>query len=233
MNKNAQRLSQVVSTFGPGAMIDLPTRSVIVGGLEYWEMKGDSFTTISEPRLTMRLEQLLKSQGRLDNAKVLSLRTPPVSDNRLGGLPSYIIAPVFPAYFVCERVEPTNMDGRSVLRRRLVRWQDLDPGGGRRRFVFDDGKKSDVTPIRFVCACDKGHLQDINWKWVVHGSAPCQEPMWVKEKGTSADPADTSIICGCGKNTSLQTLFQPGRLGTCVGERPWLAAASPPDKPLN
>ena len=32
MSKNAQRLSQVVSTFGPGAMVDLPTRSVIVGG---------------------------------------------------------------------------------------------------------------------------------------------------------------------------------------------------------
>ncbi len=38
MSKNAQRLSQVVSTFGPGAMIDLPTRSVVVGGLDLWEM---------------------------------------------------------------------------------------------------------------------------------------------------------------------------------------------------
>jgi hypothetical protein len=34
MTKNAQRLSQVVSTFGPGAMVDLPTRSVVIGGLE-------------------------------------------------------------------------------------------------------------------------------------------------------------------------------------------------------
>src|ERR1700688_4723818 len=44
-------------------------------------------------------------------------------------------------------------------RRRLVRWQDLD-SKGRRKFAFDDGRKSDVTPIRFVCACEKGHLQD-------------------------------------------------------------------------
>ena len=69
MSKNAQRLSQVVSTFGPGAMVDLPTRSVVVGGLELWEMRGDAFTTIPEPRLTMRLEQLLKDQGRLDQAQ--------------------------------------------------------------------------------------------------------------------------------------------------------------------
>jgi hypothetical protein len=56
MTKNAQRLSQLISTFGPGAMIDLPTRSVVVGGLEEWDMKGNAFTTIPEPRLTMRLE---------------------------------------------------------------------------------------------------------------------------------------------------------------------------------
>jgi hypothetical protein len=227
MNKNAQRLSQVVSTFGPGAMIDLPTRSVIVGGLELWEMKSNSFATISEPRLAMRLEQLLKSQGRLDDTKILSLRTPPLSDGKPGGLPSYIITPVFPAYFVCEQVETAIIDSRSARRRRLVRWQDLDTAGGRRKFVFDGGKKSNVTPIRFVCACEKGHLQDINWKWVVHGTEPCQEPMWVEEKGTSADPADMSVVCGCGKHLSLQTLFQAGRLGTCLGERPWLLDRDP------
>jgi hypothetical protein len=86
MSKNAQRLSQVVSTFGPGAMIDLPTRSVIVGGLEQWEMRPDAFKTIPEPRLAMRLEQLLKAQGRFDPGKSLSLRTPPVSDSRPGKL---------------------------------------------------------------------------------------------------------------------------------------------------
>ena len=88
-----------------------------------------------------------------------------------------------------------------------VRWQDLDARGGRRKFIFDDGKKSDVTPIRFVCACEKGHLQDIDWKWVVHRNQACHEPMWVEEKGTSADPADMTIVCGCGQQLSLQTLF--------------------------
>jgi hypothetical protein len=51
--------------------------------------------------------------------------------------------------------------------------------------------------------------------------------MWVEEKGTSADPADTAVICACGKRLSLQDLFQPGRLGTCAGERPWLLDRDP------
>ena len=228
MSKNAQRLSQVVSTFGPGAMVDLPTRSVIIGGLELWDMRGGTFTTIPEPRLTMRLEQLLKSQGRLADTKNLSLRTPPVTDGRLGQLPPGITAPIFPAWFVCEQVVTTTMvAGKSARRRRLVRWLDLDPRGGRRRFVSDDGTKSEVTPIRFVCACENGHLQDIDWRWIVHEGQPCEEAMWVEEKGTSADPADMTVVCSCGKSLSLQELFQPGRLGSCRGERPWLLDRDP------
>ena len=125
MTKNAQRLSQLISTFGPGAMIDLPTRSVVVGGLEQWDMRGDAFTTIPEPRLTMRLEQLLKDQGRLDQGARLSLRTPPVSADRNHGIPRGVAAPVFPTWFVCEQVETVTSGTRTVRRRRLVRWQDL------------------------------------------------------------------------------------------------------------
>ena len=132
----------------------------------------------------------------------------------------------FPTWFVCEQVETTTATTGSLRRRRLVRWQDLDTKG-RRRFVFDDGRKSEATPIRFVCACEKGHLQDIDWRWVVHGTVRCQEPIWVEEKGTSADPADTSIVCGCGRSLSLQDAFQPGRLGKCRGERPWLLDRDP------
>jgi hypothetical protein len=226
MTKNAQRLSQLISTFGPGAMIDLPTRSVVVGGLEQWDMKGNAFTTLAEPRLTMRLEQILKKQGRLDPAANLSLRTPPISANARDGIPNGVAAPVFPTWFVCEQVEANTSGAITTRRRRLVRWQDLD-SKGRRRFQFDDGRKSDVTPIRFVCACDNGHLQDIDWRWVVHGTIPCQEAMWVEEKGTSADPADTNVVCGCGRHLSLQDTFQPGRLGKCRGERPWLLDRDP------
>lgn len=226
MTKNAQRLSQLISTFGPGAMIDLPTRSVLVGGLEQWDMTGNAFRTLPEPRLTSRLEQLLKDQGRLDSAATLTLRTPPTTLDSREGVPRGVAAPIFPTWFICEQVETHSSGTTNTRRRRMVRWQDLD-SKGRKRFHFDDGRKSDVTPIRFVCACDKGHLQDIDWRWVVHGSVACHEPMWVEERGTSADPADTSIVCGCGNRLSLQDTFQPGRLGKCRGERPWLLDRDP------
>jgi hypothetical protein len=86
-----------------------------------------------------------------------------------------------------------------------------------------------VTPIRFVAGCEMGHLQDIDWRWVVHGEreARCREPMWLAETGTSADPRDTRVECNCGRSLSLEEAFQRGRLGHCRGERPWLGERDP------
>ncbi len=91
----------------------------------------------------------------------------------------------------------------------------------------DGGKKHNVTPLRFVCGCQHGHLQDIPWRWVVHGDAKCTEPLWLEEAGTSGDPRDTRAVCGCDKALLLEQLFQPGRLGTCRGERPWIGDTDP------
>ena len=35
------RRSQVITTYGPGALIDLPRHSAIVGGLDTWPKTGD------------------------------------------------------------------------------------------------------------------------------------------------------------------------------------------------
>jgi hypothetical protein len=48
------RQSQILSTFGPGAMVDLPDYSVLIGGLNHW--KGDR-RRIYEDRL---LEELAR-----------------------------------------------------------------------------------------------------------------------------------------------------------------------------
>lgn len=49
------RQGQVITTYGPGALIDLPRHSSIVGGLDTWPKPGD-LQEIDEPRLARRLE---------------------------------------------------------------------------------------------------------------------------------------------------------------------------------
>jgi hypothetical protein len=228
MARNLQRLSYLVGSFGPGAMLDLPTRSVLVGGLERWEMRQGAFKPIEEPRLAKMIERMLLATGRIEEGRSLSLRTPPLAVDIFNKEPPGVAVTVFPTWFVCA-ADRTEVGGEEVRRRRLVRWSDLDPAGGRRRYVLDDGKKAEVTPIRFVAGCEMGHLQDIDWRWVVHGDseARCREPMWLAETGTSADPRDTRVECDCGRSLSLEEAFQRGRLGHCRGERPWLGERDP------
>ena len=64
------RRSQLVTTFGPGAMIDLPDESVIVAGLEHWHYDAARIPSIDEPRLVEKLKRTLERD-------TLTLRSPP------------------------------------------------------------------------------------------------------------------------------------------------------------
>ena len=68
MNENFLRQSQLITTYGPGAMIDLPDESVIVSGLQDWSpLRREK---IDEPRLTAKLKRILDAQA-------IDLYTPP------------------------------------------------------------------------------------------------------------------------------------------------------------
>jgi hypothetical protein len=211
-------------------MLDLPERSVVVGGLDRWDMHApDAFRTIEEPRLARLLHQRLAGDPRLGVDRPPDLRTPPADPNdKRVPRPPAIEAPVFPEWFVCDAVD-NDVPGR----RRLVRFGDLKPPA-RKEHVADDGKRRRASPVRFVCGCTKGHLQDIEWRRILHADgATCREQMWLVDTGTSADPRDTRIVCDCGRSLTLEELFQPGRLGPCRGERPWIGDrdATPCDAP--
>lgn len=218
MARNVQRRSQLVSIFGPGSMIDLPSRSVIVGGLEYWSLDFNE-PDIVEPRLSQRLGQAMKKKGWLADDKFLKLKSPPEAADAQARFHPRVATPVFPAWFVADR---SARAADQATRRRLVRWQDLDPGQRNRVDLEDGQKKSPVTPIRFVCACPQGHIQDIEWRWFAHNGASCREPMWLEERGAGGALEDTRVVCGCGQSASLKDAEAPGRLGRCSGQRPWL-----------
>jgi hypothetical protein len=224
MSRITQSISQLLTAFGPGAMMDLPTRSVIVAGLEHWDAHRVKFKTIQEPRLATLLQQQLVQAGRWEAGKPVKLLTPPIAqDTRQDPDPAGISVRIFPTWFTCE----IDDGAQPSRRRRLVPWGDLE-ASGRAKYQRDDGKKVDVTPIRFVAACKNGHLQDIDWRRLVHRGEPCSEPMWIEEEGTSADPANIRIGCHCGRPTvSLADAFKPGFLGRCRGHRPWLDSAEP------
>jgi hypothetical protein len=178
---------------------------------------------VDEPVMTRILEDWLRQQGRLPEGHRLRLLTPPVQPDGYKGDPFGIDVTVFPSWFVLDLVETPTIAGETHRARRLVRWHELDNANGWRNFETEDGKKHDVSPLRFVGACPNGHIQDLDWRRIVHGGEPCEADMWLIEQGTSANLTDLEIACGCGRSLSMREATLHGRLGDCEGQMPWLA----------
>lgn len=203
------RQSQVVTTFGPGAMVDLPDYSAIIGGLDTW--KGYQDRPITEERLAAKVKALLQ----LDDIRFYA--PPPDKDDPTAPITG-ITAWLFPEWFVAQ----FEVREARVRSRPLVHRTDLEKGMKYRR---DREKPVKVVPIRFVQACPRGHVSDIKWKLFVHGKDdPCSRQLWIDEKGTSGDLTDVFIRCECGKSKALSaaTKLNDVPLGFCEGNRPWL-----------
>jgi hypothetical protein len=103
----------------------------------------------------------------------------------------------------------------------LVHFKALTKG----KFVDEDRRKHSVVPMRFVRACRRGHIGDIDWHGFVHGATPpCRRELWIDERGTTGDLGEVSVRCACGTERSLSDTgaIAARALGGCDGARPWL-----------
>ena len=209
------RRSQVVTTYGPGALIDLPHESAIVAGLDEWPPL-HKLEQVDEPRLARKL-QAITGVGA-----PRMVAPPPVSSDP-GGAPVGIGAWRFPEWFVVQEADQGEGHVRS---RRLVPRRALDD---RRRF---EGRR--VVATRFVRACPRGHVDDVDWRRFVHrpgSDCPPTRPLWLDEQGTSGDLADLLVRCECGavRRLSDASMMETNPLGTCQGARPWLGRGANED----
>ncbi len=210
------RQSQLVTSFGPGSMMDLPDHSVMISGLDHWSKGGDE---IFEPRLVEKLKTLFDPP-----LNSLHLYAPPPDLDDPTAPQTGIAAWQFPEWFITQDVD-TSPNAGMARSRMLVHRKRLVKG----KFIDDDRKKRSVVPIRFVRACRKGHIGDIDWYTFVHNSeTDCRRQLWMDELGTSGDINDVYIRCECGKRRPLAEAvgFVTKALGHCDGNRPWLGPYS-------
>ncbi|WP_379866577.1 DrmB family protein [Marinobacter sp. M5B] len=205
------RPSQVITTFGPGAIVDLQTLSVIVAGIDGWRLDED--LAIHEPRL----QRALKVK-RFFSAE-------PASGNyftKRGTVPTFL----FPRFQVCTHPEcATLSEPGEELVEYNEKTQEMECKApnckGRGRF------RAPTTPAPFVVACPSGHIDDFPWRAYVHRDAEstCKKRMRLVYSGTTGSVSDIWVYCACDAKRSVSDAFGENRgmaLGECTRKRPWL-----------
>lgn len=220
------RQSQLVTTFGPGAIVDLVERAVVIGGLEHWGYgPKDQFVALDDPRLRRSLIPRLKAlDPDLDLAKEGYFRMAPEGDSREPQPNVGVRALEFPRWFVCQSC------------RRLARALDgFEEKHGRYRHPCAKNKWSSAVPVRFVAACKRGHLSDFPWVSFAHlerEGGICERQELYLEEEAIGDIG--RIIVSCKNCDSWSPMSKATILPlTCNGDRPWLggrAANEPCDQ---
>lgn len=214
------RPSQLLHTFGVGAMVDLPNISAMVLGLDDWtQIEGQE---IAEERLLAAVRKVLGPQ-------VAALRPPPpapeLGDHGDGiaqvGVP---VAP-FPRWLLCSYCRLL-----APIRSGLFRFRGHQYRPDLIRFVHEQCRAlrpQVALPARFVLACENGHLDDFPWLEYVHrGSRGCPGPLRLRERGLTGEASDVRVTCdACKAGRSMAEAFgerADGMLKECRGRRPHL-----------
>jgi hypothetical protein len=231
MPRGPVRRGQLISPFGPGAMMILPDGvSVICGGLDHWfkHESGDAENVdqrefqIDEWRLAARLG--IKHFYLPPDHRRIRMHDQPTN--------GWLTVPFlrFPQWHYCTRCG-------------LMRKLPLVTKGRIKCHECEAQKWTRyVVQVPFVAMCDAGHIQDFPWiEWVYRTAAPPQNPLPMRLHSTGGmtlagqkikiDNGPERNLAGImnaspdGADTELSRLLDDSKAPfLCRGGRPWLGA---------
>jgi hypothetical protein len=217
------RPSQLLHTFGVGAIIDLPNISAMVMGLDDWTIVDG--LELAEDRLLTAVQRVLGDQVR-------SLRPPPGSPDAVGRAQGFEAAPSvgvpvapFPRWMLC-----TFCRLLAPLKAGLFELKTDPFRSDRARYAHGSCRAQrppTVVPARFLLACENGHLDDFPWSsFVHHGEVGCRSRLTLREHGMTGEAADILLRCDiCKTSRRMAEAFGDAvdaSLGVCRGRRPHL-----------
>lgn len=217
------RPSQLVHTFGIGALVDLPNLSVLVNGLDRWERANQR--VVIEDRLLGALKGKVGDQlEELRTSPSLPQTRSPFDEWARVGVP----VTVFPRWLRCSRCNRLFPISSGALKLESNPYRP-----DRARYVHqhcDVSRKvaPPALPARFVTGCTRGHLDEFPWIEYCHqGQAICHKPVLrVVDIGTGGRATDLMVDCTtCGAKTSLGKAFGPQSASVmpqCRGRHPHL-----------
>ena len=213
------RRSAVAALFGPGAIVDFRAGdapvSAVAAGLEEWDRNFPPAGLLNEQTvLEARLQKKLGVRG---------FRLPPVSAETFSRPDSKsLVAVRYPNWLQCphcDRLGESRAWADEPGKPGLFCPQCTQRSPGQRKVY--------VVPVRFVMACEGGHLDEFPWHaWVKHRDG-CQTPRFLKLVSEKAGLAGLILSCpSCHARRSMDRVFSEETwqgFPNCRGKRPWLA----------
>jgi hypothetical protein len=223
------RPSQAIHSYGVGALVDLPSLSVMVGGLDRWDTTRQAVVT--EDRLLDAVRARVGAQVEVLRSLPVEPQTSnnPYDDWARIGVP----VTVFPRWLrctACNRLFPVASGALKLDHNphRIDRARYTHPNCDRAR------RPPPAVPARFVSGCPNGHLDDFPWVRFAHdGTAICSNPILrVNDVGSGGRATDLLVTClACGAKSTLAKAFGPiarDVMPQCRGRHPHLGLASEP-----
>jgi len=199
------RRSQLITTYGVGAIVAVDDEAVMVAGLDDWESGGDQ-DLLQEPRL------------HVDGKR---LRLPPGEDGSSFFFEEKGHIPVvrFPRWYYCSNPECRRLDSFGRL------FTGYDPKCTH--------CSAPLIPSRFIAVCEEGHIEDFPYFAWVHQEKRADEgerhDLFLRVTGGAGSLAGIVVECSCGAERSMEGAFTRDALRgvrSCGGYRPWLRTDS-------
>jgi hypothetical protein len=221
------RPSHLLYSAGVGAVVDLPSISVLVRGLDTWDYSRVVPVAIQEERLLANVRRVLGPQ-------VAELREPPIPEDEgyAGtGQSDRVGVPVvpFPQWLRCTACDRLGRLDEGSLWKFVNRVRSR-PDLARFAHAQCPSRRNDpiAVPARFVLACPAGHLDEFPWVSFVHRNKPCPEGsggrLSMEDKAGNIGP-NVIVKCECGARRNMLQSVGPdaaGRLPRCRGRHPHL-----------
>lgn len=198
------RPSQFILTYGVGSIIEAPGGPRVIPAFSEW---GNNLTaTLNKPSFTIYERSASKLLG---GAKIFKIPTNS-SINNMTDSGILFTTFRFPMWALC------------VTHKKLYQLDTQDQTRctecARGSSPIKNKKTWRDEAIRFVRACPDGHMDDIDWKYVIHQGSVCDNMVFEWDGGHST-LEDVSIGCTeCGAKISLKDVYN--RTSACSGYIP-------------
>lgn len=223
----AVRPSHLMFTAGVGSLVDLPSFSALIQGIDEWDYRKVVNYRLEEPRLLAAVQRILgPSVKQLRTAPWLTgLDRDPDGEAARVGVPTL----PFPQWLrctACNLLAPLANKAAWKFENDIPRRPDLA------RFFHDDCPSKRKNPLavtaRFMLSCTDGHLDEFPYTSFVHQGGPCvvaRPTLSMRDHGGNQG-ANVTISCeNCKKKSNINNALGvrgEASLPRCRGRHPHL-----------